>query len=219
MYIPTAAWRCGRLKWVPRFAAPWSVTFPEERRQLNRLLASEPTAISFTFTPQRRSRRRGGGVGQRVDDRLCGLLGGVDTVGDADAVEGDSGEKEAWVARELAADRIDAVEVAEGVLRHGARMAADLDELWGSRDADQVAELARDQLLDRIVAEVEELRTGRPADEDAHEHRARGGAAGELDAQERDGQDRSALDGRHHGAEAVERVLDLVAVVGDVDDD
>ena len=120
---------------------------------------------------------------------------------------------------ELAADRLDAVEVAEGVLGHGARMAADLERAWGARDADQVAQLARDQLLDRVVGQVEQLGLGRPADEDAHQHRARGRAAGELDAQERDGQDRSALDRRHDGAEAVERVLDLVAAVGDVDDD
>ena len=98
-------------------------------------------------------------------------------------------------------------------------MAADLEEQRGARDADQVAELARDQLLDRVVVEVEELGLGRAADEDTHQHRARGCAAGELDAQERDGQDRSALDGRHHDAEAVERVLDLVAPVGHVDDD
>jgi len=36
MDLPTAAWRCGRLKWVPRFAAPESETFPEKRRRLNR---------------------------------------------------------------------------------------------------------------------------------------------------------------------------------------
>jgi hypothetical protein len=32
MYLATAAWRCGRLKWMPRFAAHEQETFPEGRR-------------------------------------------------------------------------------------------------------------------------------------------------------------------------------------------
>jgi hypothetical protein len=40
MYVPTAARRCGRLRWAPRFAVPWSETFPEIRRWRNR---SPPT--------------------------------------------------------------------------------------------------------------------------------------------------------------------------------
>jgi hypothetical protein len=40
MELPTAARRCGQRKCLPRFAAPWSETFPEQRRRLNR---SPPT--------------------------------------------------------------------------------------------------------------------------------------------------------------------------------
>ena len=36
MYLPTAPWRWGRLKWVQRFAAPSLETLPEERRRLDR---------------------------------------------------------------------------------------------------------------------------------------------------------------------------------------
>ena len=36
IYLSTAPWRWGRLKRVPRFAAPYSETLPEELRRLNR---------------------------------------------------------------------------------------------------------------------------------------------------------------------------------------
>jgi hypothetical protein len=42
MYLAPAAWRCGRLKGVPRLAAPRSETSPEGRTRLNR---SPPTRI------------------------------------------------------------------------------------------------------------------------------------------------------------------------------
>ena len=56
--------------------------------------------------------RGAGGVGEGVEDVLGGGLGGVDAVGDADAVEGDTGQEEPGISGELAADRLDAVEVA-----------------------------------------------------------------------------------------------------------
>ena len=99
----------------------------------------------------------------------------MDAVGDADAVVGDAGQVEPGVLGEIAADGGDAVEVAEVVLGHRPRMAADPHEERLAGGADQVAQLAFDQLGDRRIVEVELLGMGGAADENAQAGRFRPG--------------------------------------------
>src|SRR5208283_5803429 len=70
--------------------------------------APRPTAL----------RCRGAGwVGQGIEDVFGGGLGGVNAVGYSEAVKGDPGQEEPGVPGQLAPDRLDALEMAEHVLR------------------------------------------------------------------------------------------------------
>ena len=88
-----------------------------------RMLGFKVIVIGFSTFPA--SRRRGGRIGQGVEEGVGGHFGGVDAVGDADAVVGDARQVEPGILGEMAADGGDAIEVAEVVLGHRPRMAAD----------------------------------------------------------------------------------------------
>jgi len=63
------------------------------------------------------SRCRGaGGVGQGIEDFFGGGFGGVNAIGNSDAVKGDPGQREPGVPGQLAPDRLDTVEMAKDVL-------------------------------------------------------------------------------------------------------
>ena len=168
-----------------------------------------------------RSRRAGGGVGQGVEERrrrsvsAAWMQSGMPTPSKALPVR-----IEAGVPGQLAADRRDPVEVAERVLRHRAGVAADLAGTAG-RPRRRSGRPARGGPGRSIASSSRSNSSGWVAPPTKTRSRTvpGRGPAGELDAQERDGQDRSPLDGRDDHAEAVERMLDLVAAVGDVDDD
>ena len=148
------------------------------RPELSRLPGMVRPFFLHIVTHERRgSRGVGGRFGQGVEEGVGGGLGGVDAVGDSDAVVGDPGQVEPGMAGQLAADGRDAVEVAEDVLGHRPGMPADPEEERVAGCADQLAQLAADQLADRRVVEVEKLGLGGAADEDAEQARSPPGHA------------------------------------------
>ena len=81
----------------------------------------------------------------------------MDAVGDTDAIVGDAGQVEPRILGEMAADVGDSIEMAEIVLGHRPRMAADPCEERLARGTDQAAQLAADQIGDGLIVEVELL--------------------------------------------------------------
>ncbi len=100
-----------------------------------RMLGFKVIVIGFSTFPA--SRRRGGRIGQCVEEGVGGHFGGVDAVGDSDAVVGDARQVEPGILGEMAANRGDAIEMAEVVLGHRPRMAADPREQGLARRTDQ----------------------------------------------------------------------------------
>src|SRR5438309_345524 len=135
------------------------------------------------------------GIGQGIENGVGGGLGGVNAVGNAYSIEGDTRQEKAGIPRQLAANGLHALGVAEDVLGHGPRMAADLEEQRFARDADQLAQLAGNKLSELAVVEIAKLRLRGSANENAHQGRAGRCAAWELDARERGSQDRPTFNG------------------------